>query len=359
MTRRGDLLGERIARHGLVDRSCTTVAEAAALTGAIQAQDTQASRLGIRVRAGSTTERDVLTAIEDDRSVVRTWLMRGTIHLVDTTDVRWMVRLIGPNLIRKYRTRWKQLGLTEDLLERTTELLPELLLDGPLTRNEIRTALAESGVTFESSDPQAHTHIALHASAVGLLCRGPDRGRDATFTRLDSWVPDAPGGPSGDDALAELARRYFTAFSPATAADFTTWSGLGSSRAIELIRDELTPADVDGRPGLRLGEVAPARGVLLLPAFDNYLIGYRDREAILTESLRRRVYDGGMIRASVLRDGRVVGSWALDKTKDPARITVRPFEPLPRTVRRAIDDEVADIARFLDRPVTVQIEPVA
>ena len=96
---------------------------------------------------------------------------------------------------------------------------------------------------------------------------------------MDDWVPDAPAGPSGDDALAELARRYFTAYSPATAADFATWSGLAGRRAVELIRDELTPVDIDGAPGFRLGEVEPQRGVRLLPAFDNYLVGYRDRRA--------------------------------------------------------------------------------
>jgi hypothetical protein len=355
MTRRTALLRERIARHGLADRACATVAEAAALTCAIQAQDPQASRLGIRSRAAGVTETDVVEAIEHDRTVTRTWLMRGTIHLVDTADLRWLVRLIGPAVARKYRTRWRQIGLTDDVLERSVEALPELLAAGPLTRHQIKAGLAERGLALDSPDPQAHTHAIVHASTVGLVCRGPDRGRDATFALLDSWVPDAPPGPSGDDALAEIARRYFAAFSPATGADFTRWSGLGSARAISLLGDELTPADVDGQPGFRLGEVEPARGVRLLAAFDNYLVGYHDREAILEAERRGRVYEGGMIRPAVLVDGRVVGTWALARAKDPALVTVQPFEPLTRAVSRAVDAEVADIARFLDRPVTLQI----
>ena len=95
---------------------------------------------------------------------------------------------------------------------------------------------------------------------------------------LDDWLPGSPAGPSGDDALAELARRYFAAFSPATSADFGTWSGLPHGWAVELIRDELTPCDVDGRPGFRAGTVEAVRGVRLLPAFDNYVIGYRHRD---------------------------------------------------------------------------------
>jgi hypothetical protein len=355
MTGRRALLRERIARHGLAGRDCGSVAAAAALTVAIQAQDPQASRLGIRSRAADLTEADVLHAVQTDRSVTRTWLMRGTIHLVDTADLRWLVRLIGPAIARKYRTRWRQLGLTDDVLERSVAGLAQLLADGPRTRAEIKAGLTERGIIIDSPDPQAHTHAIVYASTIGLLCRGPDRGRDATFARLDAWVPDAPAGPSGDDALAELARRYFTAFSPATPADFTTWSGLPSSRAVALIADELTATDVDGRPGYRLGEVEATGAVRLLAAFDNYLLGYRDREAILEAELRGQIYEGGMIHPAVLVDGRVVGRWALARGRDPARITVRPFEPLPRPVLRGIDAEIADIARFLSRPVTLEI----
>lgn len=303
MARQIEVLGERIARHGLIDRPASTVANAAALTCAIQAQDPQASRLGMRTRAANLTEDDVLAAIADARSVTRTWLMRGTIHLVDTADLRWLVHVIGPSLIRKLRTRWKQLGLTEPVLERTSRLMPEILAGGPRTRAEIRTALTERGAAVESPDPNLYSHVLLHASAIGLVCRGPERGRDVTFTLLDDWVPDSAPGPRDDDALAELARRYFTAFSPATPADFTAWSGLPSSRAITLIRDELTPVDLDGRAGFRLGEMLPQRGVRLLAAFDNYLLGYRHRDAILTESLRPRVYSGGVIYPAVLVTG--------------------------------------------------------
>ena len=347
------LLGERMARAGLVDRSCPSPDAAAAITGALQAQDNLASRLGVRARSAPATDADVRRAIEHDRTVARTWLMRGTIHLVDTADLRWLVRLIGPQIRRKYRTRWRQLGLTDEVLDRSVAALPGLLADGPLTRSEIRRGLAERGIILESPDPQIHTHVIVHASTTGLICRGPDRGRDSTFVLLDDWVPRAPPGARGDDALAELARRYFTAFSPATAADFTTWSGLPSSRAIGLIRDELEDADVDGRPGFRLGSVEPARGLRLLPAFDNYLVGYRDRAAILDPALHPRVYQGGMIRPVVLNDGRVVGTWALDRGK--GHVAVTPFSALPRKLVDAVAVEIADIGRFLDRELTFEI----
>ena len=341
------LLGERIARHGLGSTRVDSPAAATALTTAVQAQDPFAARLGVRVRTTNVTDADVLHAIGTERTIVRTWLMRGTIHLVEAPDLRWMVRLIGPAVARKFRTRWRQLGLTDDVLERSVTALPELLADGPRNRHEIRAALDQRGVTIDSPDPQAHTHALLYASTLGLICRGPDRGRHATFALIDDWLPDAPQGPAGDDALAELARRYFTAYSPATAHDFATWAGLPHAQAVALIRDELTPVDVDGRPGFRLGDVDPERGIRLLPAFDNYLIGYKDRTAMLDPALHGHVYQGGMIRPTILVDGAVVGTWALDRAK--GRVTISPFAPLSARVRRGVDAELAQLSRFLGR----------
>jgi hypothetical protein len=292
VTARRALLGERIARHGLATRPADSALTATRLTTAIQAQDNLAARLGVRARSSGPVDADVRHAIEHDRTIVRTWLMRGTIHLVDAHDLRWLVRLIGPVVARKFRTRWRQLGLTDEVLERCVELLPTLLADGPRNRHEIRAGLAAEGVILDSPDPQVHTHTLVYASTLGLICRGPDRGRHSTFVLLDDWLPDAPAGPSGDDAVAELARRYFAAYSPATALDFATWSALPHGR----------------------------------------------------------VYQGGMIRPTVLVDGAVVGTWALDRAR--GRVTVSPFKPLSTRARRAVDAEIADIGRFLDRELT-------
>lgn len=349
-TAHGRLLGERFARHGLAQRPAGSAAAAAALTTALQAQDNAASRLGVRARAAGLSDADVRRAVDVERSVVRTWLMRGTIHLVDARDLRWLVRLVGPSVQRRFRTRWRQLGLTDEVLDRCVAALPDVLADGPRDRHHIRAALAERGITLDSPDPQVHTHALVHASTIGLVCRGPDHGRHSTFVLLDDWLPGAPAGPHGDDALAELARRYFAAYSPATGADFTAWSGLGSGRAITLIRDELEPADVDGRPGFRLGEVAPQRAARLLPAFDNYLVGYRDRTALLEPARQPHVFQGGMIRPTVVVDGRVVGTWTLDRGR--ARVTVRAFAELSPALRRAVEAEVADIDRFLGVELT-------
>lgn len=349
---------ERIARQGFVTRPATTVSAAARLTTAIQAQDPFQSRLGLRSRGTGFTEADVLTAIAD-RRVVRTWLMRATIHLVDAGDTRWLTGILGPTFAPRYRKRWLDIGLTPSVLARTAAALPRVLADGPLTKTEIVERLRDRDVTFPMDDPQAPVHVLLHATGLGLLCRGKDRGRETTYSLLDDWLPAASNDPDGDDALAELARRYFAAFAPATAADFATWSGLPSSRAIALIEDELEAVDIQGRPGFRPAgapvEPAPPGTVALLAGFDNYLIGYRDRSLFIGEDQRPNVYVGGIIKPTVVLDGRIVGIWRLARTPKTATVTVTPFETFSAITVRKVEAEVADVARFLGRTVTVDI----
>ena len=342
---------ERIARHGFATRPAASVLDAVRLTTAIQAQDPPQSRLGVRSRASGCTDTDVLAAIAD-RTVVRTWLMRGTVHLVAADDVRWLAALFGPALQRRFRKRWLDLGLTADVLAPIGGALPDVLSGGPRTRKEIVAELTARRLVPDSPDPQAvATHILVHATSIGLLCRATDHGRDALFTLLDEWTAGRADGPRGDDALAELARRYFAAFAPATAADFTTWSGLPSARAVQLIRDELEPVDVAGRPGFRLAGAEPLeapRGTVRLTAgFDNYLVGYADRGLLLDDEHRAAVYVGGVIKPSVLVDGRIAGIWRLVRTRGAVDVEVTPLQPLTKRVHAVIEREIADIRRFV------------
>lgn len=348
---------ERFARHGFADRHCPSPAAAARLTIGLQSQDPAAGRLGVRARTGAVTDAQVRHALEVEHSLVKTSLMRATIHLVEAPDVGWLTALYGPVIARSFATRWRGLGLTPRLLSRTGGAIPEILADGPLTRAAITAALAQHGIAIDPAG-QAPTHVLLHATTEGLVCRGPERGREPTYALLDGWIP---AGPTlrGDDALAELARRYFAAFSPATAADFTAWSGLPSTKALALIRDELTATDVDGRAGFRLGDVEGRRGLRLLSAFDNYLVGYRDRSSIIDASLAGQIYIGGIIRPVVLLDGRVVGRWRLagpaaGRADRTAELTL--FEDLPTRARSALDAEVADLGRFLGAPLRLKLE---
>jgi hypothetical protein len=348
-----DFLVERMTRQGLAQQSHGGPAQVAASAVGLQAQDVNAARLGVRARASGIDEAAVIKACEVERGVVRTWLMRATVHLVAAEDVRWMVALFGPMIERRFRNvRWRQLGIDEPLIDKATEPVREVLKGRQLTRHEIAAELTEHGIRL-AQDGQAATHLLLALSCRGLTCRAGDRGRESTFALLDEWVASSPA-PS--DPLPELARRYFRAFGPATAADFTTWSGLPSGAAIKAIRDELTEVEFDGRRGWTLGPVEPTTGFRLLPMFDNYLIGYRDRTAMLDPSLHARVYVGGIIKATVVRDGRVIGIWRLEKSGRSTTIRITPFEPIRRRQHNDLERERADIERFLGRPVGLAID---
>jgi hypothetical protein len=342
-----NFLLERMTRQGLARRGTGTPAQVAASALGLQAQDAAAARLGVRARSGAVDEADVIRAGATEASVVRTWLMRATVHLVAAEDLRWLVALFGPMIERRFATvRWRQLGIDRPLLDEAVPLTREVLADRQLTRQELAAELAERGIRL-ADDPQAATHLLMALSCRGVTCRAGDRGRDATFALIEDWVPDvAPP----IDPMAELARRYFRAFAPATAADFTAWSGLPSGAAIGAIRDELTEVAFDGRRGWTLGTVEPVPVLRLLPMFDNYLIGYRDRSAMLDETRVGQVYVGGIIKASVVCDGRVIGSWRLERSTRSgklATIRITTFERFTRRHRQELDRERADVERFL------------
>ena len=352
-----DFLIERMTRQGLATRSAADPAGVAAAAVGLQAQDVGAARLGVRARSTAVDEAAVINAIQDERSVVRTWLMRSTVHLVAAEDLRWMAALYGPVMERNHRTRWRNLGITEPMIETALAHARELLAGRGLTRHELAAELTARGLEL-GRDGQVPTHVLAALTARGLTCRGADRGRDATFVLIEDWVAPATAAPdpTPPNPLAELARRYFRAFGPATAADFTTWSGLPSGAAIAAIRDELTEVGFDRRRGWTLGAVEPAPAFRLLPMFDNYLLGYRDRTAMLDPGRHPQVYVGGIIKASVVCDGRVIGIWRLERTARKAAVRVTPFEPFSRRHHEELDRERADIERYLGRPVGLALE---
>jgi hypothetical protein len=353
-----DFLIERMTRQGLTrqdlaQQATIGVRQVVASALGLQAQDGGASRLGVRARSSGVQEADVIQASAVERSVVRTWLMRSTVHLVAAEDVRWMVALFGPMIERRFlKVRWRALGIDEQLIDAAIPLTYEVLAGSQLTRHEIAAELADRGIRL-AADAQAATHLLLALSCRGVTCRSGDRGRESTFTLLDQWVAGTPAPP---DPMAELARRYFRVYGPATAADFTAWSGLPSRTAIATIADELTEVDFDGRRGWTLGQIEPVRGLRLLPMFDNYLIGYRDRSAMLDPGLHSAVYVGGIIKATVVCDGRVIGNWRIERSGRSETIRITPFERLTRGHRGQLEQERADIERFFGRPIGLAVD---
>lgn len=357
----------RAARwHALcLDGAAATAAEVAARLGGLQAQAAPPARMAVRPRTTGLTGAAVDRACTG-RDVTRTWAMRGTLHMIATADLRWMTSLFGPVAVRKDRRRRLQLGLTDDLCERALAALGSILAgSAPLTRAELIERLAAEGIAIDPRTQQP-PHLLGYAAGRGLICRGPDRPDDEepTYVRLDEWAPDAPA-LDRDQALAELARRYLGGYGPASRADFTSWSGLpaaDTARAWALIAGETVPVTAGG-PDMADTELtaltaAPLDGPdprpRLLGHFDPLLMGYRDRDLVLDPAHTRRIQaGGGFVQPTVLAEGRVAGTWRLDRRA--GRLVVEPFTPLTAATRDALADEATDVGRFSGLDVTFDI----
>src|SRR5215469_1979187 len=348
---RDEVLRLRLRSQQLAGPQAAEVAEVVRRMGAIQAQSTRDARLAVRPRGQGIDAAAVTDACNVTRSVVRTWAMRGTLQMLARQDVGWIVDLFRPPP-GAVTARHRQLGLDASLFARTLPAIGETLSRrGPLTRTELVAELAACGVCVDPKT-QASAHLIGYAARQGVICRGPDRGDDEpTYVLLADWVGEhAPVEP--DEALAELARRYVGAHGPAAPADFAYWSGLPLGRArrgFELVAGELEEVDAAGEPAWMLAGADPpatagaAPCVRLLPHFDEYLLGYRSRDLVLPPRFARRIQaGGGWVRAAVLVDGRVAGTWWQQRRAGRIVLTVEPFDAIDPAALPALEAEAAD-----------------
>jgi hypothetical protein len=315
---------------------------------AVQAQDLKSAHLSVRARSTGLVVGDVDAALQQGKLVV-SWLMRGTLHLVHRDDYASLWALTAPGTFAGTRRRLGQEGVSPADAETALEIIElALAADGPLPRADLAMRIARAGVRTEG---QAMPHLLTLAALRGLVVLGPVRDGAQAFALTRDWLGFRPAPLSAGDrrrALAELVRRYLAGHGPATAADIATWAGLG----VRDIRLGLHGSDLsaDGEFVDLAGRERPA-GQLparLLPAFDPYLLGWRDRSFAVPDAHRRRVYPGGgMLRATAVVDGRAVGTWTVDRGRDTVEIT--PFDELDATAAAALRAESDDVARFEQR----------
>jgi Winged helix DNA-binding domain len=331
--------------------------------GAMQAQDLASGLWSFGVRLPRFTLDDVTAALER-REAVRTWPMRGTVHFVPPRDVHWMLELMGSRALAGAARRRASLGLGEQAADRAVEVLGTALSGGGrLTRAQCMAVLADNGIDTAG---QRGYHLLWYASQRGVLCIAPNIGSEQTFVLLDEWVPD-PHRPDREEALATIALRYFRGHGPTTRQDFAGWTGLTAAdarRGIAGAGDRLATVRVDGTdmyldPALLDGTPPPAARtgeVLVLPGFDEYLLGYKDRSLMLSEEHQQAIIPGGngVFQATLVRDGRVIGTWKRTLGTTRVQITVQPLVALRKTDRARIDTALEQYARFVQRAPDVR-----
>jgi hypothetical protein len=358
-----------IAHHRLDNQQIVLAAdrhpgELVARLGSLQAQDYLGALWAIGLRLPVATEADIEKAIAD-RKIVRTWPMRGTLHFVAAADVRWMLELLTPRIVAGAARRRQQLELDDTVFARCEKLFIKALQGGrPLMRDEMYEVLSRAGIAMNG---QRGYHILWRLAQEGLICFGPRAGKQPTFVLLDEWVSVAKNLPR-DRALAELARRYFTSHGPATIQDFVWWSGLTAADAkagLELASPHLAHETIDGkvywmakaRPASRQAEAS----VHLLPGFDQYLLGYRDRGAVLDAQHALKIVPGsnGMFMPTIVSEGRVVGIWKRTLKKNRVVITGSPFTKLSKAEALGFATAAERYGRFLGLPVEPSLEKPA
>jgi hypothetical protein len=318
--------------------------------GAVQAQDYLGGLWAVGLRTRRATEASVEAAIAR-REFVRTWPMRGTLHFVAADDVRWMSQLLTPRVIAATASRYRQLELDGQTFARAARVTEQVLAGGQCVRRDrLYEHWTSAGIVTRDS---RGLHLLGHLAQTGLICFGPREGKQHTFTLLDDWLP-AARSLEREEALGELARRYFRSHGPATVHDLAWWSGLTVTdvrTAIESVRNELASDDVDGRT-YWFASGTPPRGATndahLLPAWDEYTVAYRDREAVLDAKHAKQVNaGGGVLKPVIVVRGHVVGSWRRSLGKSGATVTPSLFGRLDRDDLRAVANAADRYGHFL------------
>ncbi len=329
----------------------------------IQGQLAPAMQLALRARVRDLDLRDVAHAIGERHSLARTWAMRGTLHLLAADDVGWMVGLLGAGFSAKDSRRRLQLGVDQKVSAAGLKAIREILKGSdPLTRHELREKLIEREVQVDPQG-QALIHLIAQAALEGIICLGADRANgDSTYALLDDWIKAGKVLPK-TEALAELVERYLTGYAPADLRDFASWSGLSLTEAkagwtaLEKA-GKLVEVEVEQRSLWSLAKAKPKSDdtkpvARLLPAFDTYLLGYRQREDLVSAKHQPDVYHGGQTVPVVRVDGLAAGVWRYERTGKRLKITVKAFEAFGKDIERLIAEEADDIGRFWKTPETV------
>jgi hypothetical protein len=312
---------------------------------ALQAQDLPAALAAVTLRTDPADDGGIVGSL-DRGEVVRSWPMRGTLHLVIAEDLPWMLSLTADRQIAGAARRRAQLSIDDAMLDRALEVTTAALIGGrSLSRAELMLLWEETGLL---GVPQRGYHLLWNLSQRGFLCLGPTADREQRIVLLDEWVPQ-PRRLEREQALGEWALRYFRGHGPATIKDFVWWTKLTVADArtgLALARPHLESIEVDGvehlmdpgTPELLAQHRRAARGVFLLPAFDEMILGYQDRSATLPPEHSDRIVPGGngMFRPTVVAGGRVVGTWRRAGNGARRRIEAEPFTTFTATAERGI-----------------------
>lgn len=350
-----DIAHRRLHNQFISRRTFEKPGDVVSWLGAVQAQDYLGALWALGLRMQDAVEADIEQAMADG-VIVRTHPMRGTWHFVAAADIRWLLTLMAPGRIANNAAWYRRLELDEATFAKSKAIFAQTLRGGKqLTRQELAAALGQAGI---STKGLRLTFILSRAEIEGVIASGARRGKQFTFALLDELIP-ASRSLERDEALAELAHRYFTSHGHATLQDFVWWSGLTAADAragLEIVKSQLVKETIDGQ----IYWLSPSTGTVnvssptayLLPAYDEYTVAYKDRSAVLDPAYAEQT-GNGIFNPTIAVDGQIVGTWKRTFKKDGVVITQDLFRSLSEAENQAIAAAVERYGRFIGKSVVI------
>jgi len=333
----------RLASQQIESHEMKTPQQLVEWMGAMQAQDYNMAKWAVGLRLNHCTEKDIETAL-DRGSILRTHILRPTWHFVSSKDIYWMLELTAPRLIALLKSRHHQLGLTEKIFVKSNSIIEKVLAkEKHLTRDELVKHLQSAKISTEN---EKKLHLLFRAELNGIICSGPKKGKELTYALLHERV-NQPKKIEREDALAKLALKYFSSHGPATVQDFAWWSGLSLTDAkhgIEMQRSKLSSEKIDADTYWFLSSINMSTtnksSAYLLPAFDEFMISYKNRQAVIgIESHSKAVSSNGIFWPIIVVNGLVTGKWKRSFQKEGVKIEkdffAEPTKVADRLLRKA------------------------
>jgi hypothetical protein len=352
-----DIASYRLHNQHLNQNKFKQAADVVRGLGAVQAQDFGGAKWAIGLRSVELTDLDVQRTF-DDGKILRTHILRPTWHFVMPEDIRWMLALTAPRVLARMAYMDRQLELDRTIFKKSNSALVKVLQDGKqLTRAELEPVFRKARIPAEG---QRLGHLLMHAELDGIICSGPRRGKQFTYALLEERVPPVKA-MMRDESLAELVKRYFLTRGPATFKDFCVWSGLTMADArngMEMVKSQFATEIIDNQT-YYLAETEPfnrekSPKAYLLPNYDEYFIGFKDRSAIakIAEQAGAKKEDPAFLANIIILDGQVVGGWKRTLKKDGVIVEASLIAMLTEEPIHAVAQAAERYGVFLELPVT-------
>ncbi len=346
------IVNTRLISQQIAEKKFNTPTEIVEWMGAMQAQDFAMVKWAIGLRLPKSKEKEIHEAI-DEAKIIRTHLLRPTWHFVSASNIYWMLKLTGPKIKSGMKGRLRQLELNEDILNKANSIIEKSLeKEKYLTRKELVTELNKAKIQTHNN---RSSHIFLNAELEGIIASGKMKGNQPTYALLAERVTQIKLF-NKEEALFNLATKYFQSHSPATLQDFVWWSGLSVSdakKAISSIKKNFISEKINDVEYLFSNSDNYSKkiekSVFLLPAFDEFLISYKDRSSSIISWHQSKVFSkNGIFWPTVVRNGKVEGTWKREMRKDKVIITARFFDSKNNASRAKVKKEVEKLGFFLN-----------